>query len=207
MTMENSVEVSKSDLELQNDTLANEIVDKSHKAMSQKIEIKTMVLNYADNLEQLVEKKYYTWPKEFIFSIILENLSRKGISIVGRQYIYEAFNSEEYDKFKLIKKHGWHANKEQNQPPQNTAPINNLITQEKAALSSQINDAMLVLEQNYENPQVKERLSKYFTQYEKENRKEKQQNKDLDRICMEKPESEISSFSEALHRLSKLAGI
>ena len=207
-TMENSIEISARDLELRNDRIGNMIVDKSHTAMSQKLEIRTLSLEYASNLEEMVDRKLVPWPKDTIFNTILENLNRKGITAVGKSYVYEAFNHEEYDRFKTIKKQGWRTSNNNNSSSNNnTKNQQQQCTHEKAAITSQINDALLVLEQNYDNPLIKERLAKYFAQYEKETRREKQQTKDLDRICMEHPEPQITSFYEALKKLAKTADI
>lgn len=207
-----TVEISKTDIELRNNRIVNEIINESDKAMNQKLKIKTLVLEYADNLEQLVERKLVPWSKEMIFSIIMNNLQVKGISSVGVYYVYQAFNHPEFNKFKYFRNHGWHPKQQQQQQQQQqlqqkqqSQEVKKLCEAEKSAISIQINDALFTLEQNFDNPLVKERLEKYFIEYEKQKKKAKNHEKDLSRICMEKPEPKDSNLQEMLMYLSKLA--
>jgi len=216
-----TIDVSKTDLEIRNDTIANEIVNESDKAMNQKLKIKTLVLEYADNLEQMVERKLVPWQKEMIFSIILNNLKLKGISYVGEQYVYGAFNYPEYNKFKYFRNHGWNTQqkqqgqqgqeKEDNKKQSTTVTLeqnhNKFVDIEKAAISSRVNDALLTLEQNLDHPFVIERLEKHYLRIDKERKKAKQQEKDLSRICMERPEPRESTLQELLLQLEKICPV
>ncbi|MDR4490841.1 MAG: hypothetical protein R2685_08060 [Candidatus Nitrosocosmicus sp.] len=224
-----TIDISKTDLEIRNDTLANEIVNESDKAMNQKLKIKTLVLEYADNLEQMVERKLVPWSKEMIFSIILNNLKIKGISYVGEQYVYGAFNYPEYNKFKYFRNHGWNQQQKQQGQQQDkeddnnkkqiptttttktktvTAEQNNkFVDIEKAVISSRVNDALLTLEQNLDHPAVIERLEKHYLRIDKERKKAKQQERDLAKICMEKPKPRESTLQELLLQLEKICPV
>jgi hypothetical protein len=223
-----TIDVSKTDLEIRNDTIANEIVDESDKAMNQKLKIKTLVLEYADNLEQMVDRKLVPWQKEMIFSIILNNLRLKGITGVGEQYVYAAFNYPEYNKFKYYKNYAWNSNTNpaatttqkkqlQQQSDNNKSsllPSAQVVNQdskfldiEKTVISSRVNDALLTLEQNLDHPSVIERLEKHYLRIDKERKKAKQQERDLAKICMEKPKPRESTLQELLLQLEKICPV
>jgi hypothetical protein len=127
------------------------------------------------------------------------------MSAAGMVSVYEVFKNPDFNRFRLIKKN---TNSTKLSEPQLAKPeIKKLYEVEKAAENIQVNDAIYIFEAYPDNEKVKEWRQRNFTQYEKEVKKNKQLQKDLEKICMEHPEERISSFSEALKRLSKIADI
>lgn len=216
MTMTNSnsetVEISSSDLEIRNNTIAKEIVAEGDKAMTQKMKIVTLAREWAYNLEQMVDRDLVLWPKDTIYGTILENLRKQGISAVGRIHIYEAFSSPEYNKYRRYRKISTSASVKAVEPqiaPPTPSPLvlKKIYDEEKAADDIQVNDALFIIEQNLEHDTVKAHLQKHFVQYEKEQKRSRQQEKDLSKICMEKPEPRESRLSEMLKHLAVLTEI
>lgn len=200
----NSVSISVSDIEARNKRIQSEMVERDQVATTNKIQNITLAREWAYNLEMLVDNRLVPWGKETIFSTIHMNLRRQGMSAYGLQNVYEAFRSPEYDKYKFQKALDIVNKRAQTWTNQTIEEINKLLAEEEAAYNSQINDAFLTIETHFKNPSVQDKMQKYFNQYEKEQKKAKQQVKDLDKICMEHPEPQISNFYDALKYMVKV---
>lgn len=203
-TESTSIQISVSDIETRNNRIKREMIEVGGAANTQKERIVTLVKEWAYNLELLVDNKLVQWGKDVIYSTILANLHKDGMSDVGMQYVYDVFKNPDFNRFKVSK----------NLPSSSPAPLTSLLAQQKKALEIekqaseiQVNDAIYTLELHTDNARVKEWKRKQLVILEKEVRKEKQLQKDLDKICMEHPEPQISSFYDALKKLSKVSDI
>lgn len=202
----------------QKETSSQDLIQKGIKSDSEAIEcdissensrlrLKMIALERAYDIEILVNRKVkgYEFPVDVIFSIIYENYKRKGMSRSGLDYIREIFSDPKFD----IYKSGIYSRP---QTPrtlkqvQTSSGKDKLLAGEIESSDNAVKNAIAIIEQNLDHPLLREKLPKYYSIFDKEARKLKALEKELDTFRIVKPEPRETSLSDVLGEIHQLSG-
>jgi len=170
--------------------------------------LKMITLERAYDMETLVTRreKGYEYPVDVIFSIIYCNYQRLGMSASGLEYTREIFSDKQYDKYKS----GAYMkltlqNRSRQQPLPNIAALEQLQAVEMEATDNAVKKALSVIEQHIDHPLLKEKIPAYSSMLLKDEKKEKEEIKELETVRIHKPQPRETRFSDLLGEISQLA--
>jgi hypothetical protein len=170
------------DLEQDNEAIKQRVLQLDHANYQNKIELQELVLRQAYNLDRLIKyfPHLYPYPRNCIFSAIMNEYRRKSCSSHTIKQIYDIFDYPEYDQYKI---HVYNTAKRRQE-----IDIEENGQGEKYAIDMRAFQAVSYIDQNPDNPVVQNCLRRKFKEMAKQETKERKEKEDEGKETIPRPD-------------------
>lgn len=180
------------DLEQRNNSLYEKGIELDIKNRENDLSLREIVIELKDNIIELIDNEvegYKGYPYNSIFSMVMTNFRKRGMSASTLRRLYNIFSTPEMSDFRynINKKNGFFYTELARQYAEQKQ-VDLDISTEKAAEDIEINDAILILENNKESYRVKEYIKRHAQELERKEIHQRRLSQEAEKIKIPLPQ-------------------